>query len=56
MVDRSYEQAKAVYAVTNFGIDDAIDPANSRTWLTAGVWLALDVKVILALAPPCIFH
>jgi hypothetical protein len=26
-----------VHAVTNFGIDDVIDPSSSRTWLTSGV-------------------
>ena len=31
LVDASYERARAVYAVTNFGIDDVIDPATSRT-------------------------
>ena len=37
MVEASYERAKAVHAVTNFGIDDVVDPATTRTWITAGV-------------------
>ena len=36
MADR-YEKAKAIYAGTFFGIDDVIDPAESRRWIVAGM-------------------
>ena len=37
MVEKSYERAKAVNAGSYFGIDDVIDPANTRKWLVAGL-------------------
>jgi acetyl-CoA carboxylase carboxyltransferase component len=33
MVARAYENGKALNQSTRFGIDDAIDPAESRTWV-----------------------
>jgi acetyl-CoA carboxylase carboxyltransferase component len=35
MVDRMYEHGKAINAATHFEIDDVIDPADSRRWITA---------------------
>jgi acetyl-CoA carboxylase carboxyltransferase component len=34
MVDRMYEHGKALNAATHFEIDDVIDPADSRRWIT----------------------
>jgi acetyl-CoA carboxylase carboxyltransferase component len=42
MVDRMYEHGKALSAATHFEIDDVIDPADSRRWVSA----------VLASAPP----
>ena len=42
MVDRMYEHGKAVNTATYFEIDDVIDPADSRRWVSAS----------LAAAPP----
>lgn len=42
MVDRMYEHGKALNAATHFEIDDVIDPADSRRWITTA----------LAAAPP----
>ena len=33
MVDQAYEKGKALNNASYFGIDDAIDPAESRTWV-----------------------
>jgi acetyl-CoA carboxylase carboxyltransferase component len=35
MVERMYEHGKALNAATHFEIDDVIDPADSRRWITA---------------------
>jgi acetyl-CoA carboxylase carboxyltransferase component len=35
MVDRMYEHGKAVNAASHFEIDDVIDPADSRRWVTS---------------------
>ena len=37
MVEKSYERAKAVNAGSYFGIDDVIDPADTRKWLVTGL-------------------
>ena len=37
MVAESYENAKALHAASYFGIDDVIDPADSRRWIMAGL-------------------
>jgi acetyl-CoA carboxylase carboxyltransferase component len=42
MVERMYEHGKALNTATYFEIDDVIDPADSRRWISAG----------LAAAPP----
>jgi acetyl-CoA carboxylase carboxyltransferase component len=42
MVDRMYEHGKAINAATYFELDDVIDPADSRRWITTA----------LASAPP----
>jgi acetyl-CoA carboxylase carboxyltransferase component len=42
MVDRMYEHGKALNTATYFEIDDVIDPADSRRWIT----------ITLAAAPP----
>ena len=35
LVARLYEQGKALAAATTFELDDVIDPADSRRWITA---------------------
>ena len=45
MVERMYEHGKAVNTASHFEIDDVIDPADTRRWITA----MLDVG---AAAPP----
>jgi acetyl-CoA carboxylase carboxyltransferase component len=35
MVARAYEQGKAINAASHFEIDDVIDPADSRRWITS---------------------
>jgi len=35
MVDRMYESGKALSVATHFEIDDVIDPADSRKWISA---------------------
>jgi acetyl-CoA carboxylase carboxyltransferase component len=42
MVDRMYEIGKAVNVASHFEIDDVIDPADTRRWISA----------ILTAAPP----
>ena len=42
MVDRMYEHGKAVSVATHFEIDDVIDPADTRRWMST----------LLAAAPP----
>ncbi|MCH7802071.1 MAG: carbamoyl-phosphate synthase large subunit, partial [Chloroflexi bacterium] len=37
MVAKGYERARAVNAASNFGIDDVIDPADSRSWIVSGL-------------------
>jgi acetyl-CoA carboxylase carboxyltransferase component len=34
MVDRMYEHGKALNTATHFEIDDVIDPADTRRWLS----------------------
>ncbi len=36
-VDRAYDRAKAVNASAGYGIDDVIDPAETRSWLVMGL-------------------
>ncbi len=36
-VDAAYENAKAVNASAGYGIDDVIDPADTRSWLVMGL-------------------
>jgi len=37
MVAEAYERAKAVNAAQWFGVDDCIDPADSRSWIATGL-------------------
>ena len=37
MVARMYERGKALNSASQFGIDDVIDPADSRRWIAAGL-------------------
>ena len=37
MVDRMYAHGKAVSMASHFEIDDVIDPADSRAWISAGL-------------------
>ncbi|HXW84444.1 MAG TPA: carboxyl transferase domain-containing protein [Candidatus Binataceae bacterium] len=37
MVAAMYRRGKAVNSASNFGIDDVIDPADTRTWLSMGM-------------------
>jgi len=36
-VDRAYHNAKAVNASAGYGIDDVIDPADTRSWIVMGL-------------------
>ena len=36
-VDQAYESAKAINASAGYGIDDVIDPADTRSWLVMGL-------------------
>ena len=36
-VDRAYDSAKAVNAAAGGGIDDVIDPAETRSWIAASL-------------------
>ena len=36
-VDQAYERAKAVNASAGYGIDDVIDPADTRSWISMGL-------------------
>ena len=36
-VERAYESAKAVNAAAGGGIDDVIDPAETRSWIAASL-------------------
>jgi acetyl-CoA carboxylase carboxyltransferase component len=37
MVDRMYQHGKAVNAASHFEIDDVIDPADSRRWISGAL-------------------
>jgi acetyl-CoA carboxylase carboxyltransferase component len=37
MVAEAYERGKALSAATLFEIDDVIDPADTRSWVMAGL-------------------
>jgi acetyl-CoA carboxylase carboxyltransferase component len=37
MVGRMYEHGKALSTATYFEIDDVIDPADSRRWITTAI-------------------
>jgi acetyl-CoA carboxylase carboxyltransferase component len=43
MVAEAYQRGKAMNAAELFEIDDVIDPADTRAWVTAGL-LALPTK------------
>jgi hypothetical protein len=51
MVDRMYRHGKAVSAASHFEIDDVIDPADSRRWITTALASAAPL-VPDALASP----
>jgi len=36
-VDEAYERAKAVNAAAGYGLDDVIDPADTRSWISMGL-------------------
>jgi len=36
-VDQTYEEAKAVNAAAGYGLDDVIDPADTRSWISMGL-------------------
>ncbi|MBV8161870.1 MAG: carbamoyl-phosphate synthase large subunit, partial [Acidimicrobiia bacterium] len=44
MVARMYEHGKALNAATYFEIDDVIDPAETRTWVSAAVRAAAPIE------------
>ncbi len=37
MVEASYERAKAVNSASFYGVEDVIDPADTRDWIVAGI-------------------
>lgn len=36
-VDEAYERAKAINTSAGYGIDDVIDPADTRSWISMGL-------------------
>jgi acetyl-CoA carboxylase carboxyltransferase component len=54
MVDRLYEHGKAVSVASHFEIDDVIDPADTRRWITTLLDAAPEThrSVVDASAPP----
>ena len=42
LVARAYEHGKAMNAASHFEIDDVIDPASTRQWITTSFWPAGD--------------
>jgi acetyl-CoA carboxylase carboxyltransferase component len=54
MVDRMYEHGKALNTATYFEIDDVIDPAQSRRWITAALAAAPTPPARTAKKRPCI--
>jgi acetyl-CoA carboxylase carboxyltransferase component len=52
MVDRMYEHGKALNAATYFEIDDVIDPADSRRWITS--LLLAGERALPAPRPPAV--
>jgi len=54
MVDRLYEHGKAVSVASHFEIDDVIDPATTRQWITTLLDAAPDThrSVVDAFGPP----
>ncbi len=45
MVEASYDRARAVNSAVFYGIDDVIDPAETREWITAGLRSLPPVQV-----------
>jgi acetyl-CoA carboxylase carboxyltransferase component len=37
LVDRAYERSKAIHQGVSFGVDDVIDPADSRRWILSAL-------------------
>ena len=37
LVERAYERSKAIHQGVSFGVDDVIDPAETRKWLLSGL-------------------
>ena len=37
LVDRAYERSKAIHQGVSFGVDDVIDPMDTRQWLLNGL-------------------
>ena len=54
LVDRLYEQGKAVSSASYFEIDDVIDPADSRRWITAALEAAPPPPARSGKKRPCV--
>jgi acetyl-CoA carboxylase carboxyltransferase component len=54
MVARMYENGKALNTATYFEIDDVIDPAESRHWISAGIAAAPAAPARTGKKRPCI--
>jgi acetyl-CoA carboxylase carboxyltransferase component len=54
MVERMYRHGKAVSAASHFEIDDVIDPADSRRWITAALAAAPEPRRRRRKKRPCI--
>jgi acetyl/propionyl-CoA carboxylase alpha subunit/acetyl-CoA carboxylase carboxyltransferase component len=54
MVQRMYQRGKAVNVASTFELDDVIDPADSRRWITAGLRAAPPPSPRTGKKRPCI--
>ncbi len=54
MVARAYEQGKAVNTASHFEIDDVIDPADSRRWISSALTAAPPPIDRVGKKRPCI--
>jgi len=54
MVERMYQHGKAVSSASHFEIDDVIDPAESRTWITRALLAAPPAPPRTGKKRPCV--
>ena len=54
MVAEAYERGKALSAATLFEIDDVIDPADTRSWVMAGLRSLPPTRARTGKKRPCV--